>query len=123
MRPAQKAPENFSNKVIVSLARPSFNEAGAKSAGKLPERCLHASEEEWASMRPAQKAPENDRSKRGPARRGIRASMRPAQKAPENTPIDDERECDVFASMRPAQKAPENHAVVPAEAADRLTLQ
>ena len=74
-------------------------------------------------MRPAQKAPENDRSKRGPARRGIRASMRPAQKAPENTPIDDERECDVFASMRPAQKAPENHAVVPAEAADRLTLQ
>ena len=64
MRPAQKAPENllilspsFSN-----LSR--FNEAGAKSAGKLPQGYVSTAVL-CASMRPAQKAPENRRRRSG----------------------------------------------------------
>ena len=59
MRPAQKAPENPAGPGGDGVASRSFNEAGAKSAGKRgrafrPRRRLLA-----ASMRPAQKAPEN----------------------------------------------------------------
>ena len=37
MRPAQKAPENYEGKYYGFPLSSGFNEAGAKSAGKLPD--------------------------------------------------------------------------------------
>ena len=41
MRPAQKAPENMTGRASTPEEKGSFNEAGAKSAGKqlVPDRC------------------------------------------------------------------------------------
>ena len=58
MRPAQKAPENPKPKENQTFDLPRFNEAGAKSAGKLDVHPFDA-DDRHASMRPAQKAPEN----------------------------------------------------------------
>ena len=82
MRPAQKAPENYFSRSGCAAVRIDFNEAGAKSAGKL--RFLTENVRRvYTSMRPAQKAPENVESERLPVIR-VGTSMRPAQKAPEN---------------------------------------
>ena len=59
MRPAQKAPENLAGNPSIRIATASFNEAGAKSAGKPPIPIDHLPALGRASMRPAQKAPEN----------------------------------------------------------------
>ena len=61
----------------------SFNEAGAKSAGKHVLVTGAAGSVGSASMRPAQKAPENA-IERLEQKNLVYASMRPAQKAPEN---------------------------------------
>ena len=39
MRPAQKAPENYFSRSGCAAVRIDFNEAGAKSAGKLLQGC------------------------------------------------------------------------------------
>ena len=59
MRPAQKAPENTNFAFVGVPTGESFNEAGAKSAGKPLTVALAGTALEAASMRPAQKAPEN----------------------------------------------------------------
>ena len=59
MRPAQKAPENRDQGRSRQCGRRRFNEAGAKSAGKLQEFSTCPIGQIEASMRPAQKAPEN----------------------------------------------------------------
>ena len=86
MRPAQKAPENGPTTIPPGRSRASFNEAGAKSAGK------HVVHDEAA-------------------RAAGRASMRPAQKAPENASGGAMTSLANYASMRPAQKAPENKVI------------
>ena len=59
MRPAQKAPENRRGRGRCRDWSCSFNEAGAKSAGKRGCSCRCPESCSTASMRPAQKAPEN----------------------------------------------------------------
>ena len=82
MRPAQKAPENYSEELKDLFCLCCFNEAGAKSAGKprsANARCPPSTGFNEAGAKSAGKhlqppglRPED------------RASMRPAQKAPEN---------------------------------------
>ena len=60
MRPAQKAPENRVDFNLPSEYTSSFNEAGAKSAGKRLPADRFMATIIGASMRPAQKAPENN---------------------------------------------------------------
>ena len=83
MRPAQKAPENGSESIHRRRLHGSFNEAGAKSAGKHMPLSRRPADALGASMRPAQKAPENPEVWKAANPGGV-ASMRPAQKAPEN---------------------------------------
>ena len=86
MRPAQKAPENISAEPTRRSRSAGFNEAGAKSAGKL-------SAARPADLGRALSAGFNEAGAKSAGKRSVliavsgsfcRASMRPAQKAPEN---------------------------------------
>ena len=85
----------------------SFNEAGAKSAGKLRVQRGERTGD-VASMRPAQKAPENGGGANAAADRRRRFNEAGAKSAGKPARARARTMSENAASMRPAQKAPEN---------------
>ena len=132
MRPAQKAPENWTAMISPCDPRSGFNEAGAKSAGKQIGRLFRIRPRAGASMRPAQKAPENlnalgtagspyggfneagaksagkPRSARWRPRASSSFNEAGAKSAGKPETAAEALAAIEEASMRPAQKAPEN---------------
>ena len=83
MRPAQKAPENEAGTMSCLHSLRSFNEAGAKSAGK-PDRPPRKGERKCRFNEAGAKSAGKHRRILVAVLVPVRASMRPAQKAPEN---------------------------------------
>ena len=122
MRPAQKAPENARRWGHRWSAPCSFNEAGAKSAGK-PARERRGRRRSESFNEAGAKSAGKRLFSTNKTQCNHCFNEAGAKSAGKRCDRADEQDLRRVASMRPAQKAPENNVAAPAMCGGRESLQ